>query len=67
VVGALTMSHAQRFCSVPSLTDLFFPDAEIAANKFGAKRHRGPTCAQLSIHSLVEHPSPRMLTAAICM
>jgi hypothetical protein len=55
---------------MPSLTDLFFPDAEIAANKFGVKRHRGPTCAQLSVHSLVEHPSPRitvMLTAAICM
>lgn len=50
------------------MTDLLLPALEIAANRFGAKWHSGPTGAQLSVHSLDEHPSPKitvMLTAAM--
>jgi len=30
----------------------------MAANRFGVKRYKGPTYAQLSVHSLAEDPSP---------
>jgi len=50
------MSLAHRCGKSPSLTDLFFPVLETAANKSGAKRHSGPNGDQLSVHSLAEDP-----------
>jgi hypothetical protein len=67
MVSTPTMSRAQQFWNIPSLTVLFLPLLLIAAYSSGTSLHSGSIGAQQSVQSRVEHPSPRVVVILMAL